>query len=154
FDENVAVLARWDKLNSGFLPQGRRVVGIAGNDSHQNVGIRIVATKDGLEIRNALDRVIGSVPDSKVQKFLLGPLTPGATVRSQTFDPYEVSLHYVSTHLLAPAVSEEALMEAMRKGRAYVAFDWMADPSGFRYFAAAGQQTIEMGGDVPAVDNP
>src|SRR5262249_49186238 len=116
FDENVAVLARWDRLNSGFLPQGRRGVGIAGNDSPQNAGIPVVATEDGLEIRNALDKVIGQVPSAKVPRLLVGALKPGATVLSQTFDPYEVSFHYVSTHLLAPAVSEESLMEALRKG--------------------------------------
>jgi hypothetical protein len=154
FDEQAPVLKRWDALNVRSLPGGRRVVGIAGNDSHQNVGIAMVASEEGVEIRDGLGKAVGNIPKKNLPLLLLGGLEPGSTLLSHTFDPYEVSFRYVSTHLLAPEVTEAALMEALRRGRAYVAFDWMGDPSGFRYAAESGGKTVEMGGEVRAADRP
>jgi hypothetical protein len=154
FDEQTEVLKRWDALNLRFLPTGRRVVGLAGNDSHQNVGVSFEVVDDGLQIKDALGKVVGAVPKNKLPLFLLGSVKPGAPLLSHQFDPYEVSLGYVSTHVLAPEVTEPALFDALQKGRAYVAFDWMADPTGFRYEAKAGDRTVEMGGDVRVADHP
>ena len=39
----------------------------------------------------------------------------------------------MSTHILASELSEPALREALRAGRAYVSHDWMCDPTGFRF---------------------
>ena len=154
FDEQSEVLKRWDTLNERFLSSGRRVVGIAGNDSHQNVGMSVEAAEDGLIIKDALNKTVSTVPKKDLPLLLLGPLKPGAVLLSHTFDPYEVSMGYVNTHVLAPEVTEPALFDALLKGRAYVAFDWIANPSGFRYFAKTGDRTIEMGGDVKAADQP
>jgi len=154
FDEQTEVLKRWDTLNERFLASGRRVVGIAGNDSHQNVGMSVEAAEDGLIIKDALGKTVSMVPKKDLPLLLLGPLKPGTTLLSHTFDPYEVSLGYVNTHVLAPEVTETALFDALLKGRAYVAFDWIADPSGFRYYAKSGDRTVDMGGDVKAADRP
>lgn len=50
-------------------------------------------------------------------------------------DPYERSFRHVSTHLLINEITRESVWDALRSGRAYVAFDWMADPTGFVYQA-------------------
>jgi hypothetical protein len=159
FDEQTEVLKRWDRLNAGFLGSKRRVVGIAGNDSHQNVGFSIEAGQDTLIIKDALGKVIKETPQKNVPLLLLGPVSPGGSVLAHTFDPYDVSFNYVSTHVLAKGssgqeVTEDALFDAVLKGRAYVAFDWMADPSGFRYFGTAKNQAVEMGSDVRTKDRP
>lgn len=154
YDEQVEVLKRWDRLNVELLPSGRRVVGIAGNDAHQNVGVRVESGEASLIVKDALGKQVGELSRRKVPALLFGALAPGSVILAHTFDPYEVSLGYVSTHLLAREVSEEALFDALLKGRAYVAFDWMADPSGFRYFATAGGKTIEMGEGASAKDAP
>lgn len=154
FDEQTDVLKRWDTLNQGFLSTGRRVVGIAGNDSHQNVGMTVEAAEDGIIVKDALGKTVSAVPKKDLPLLLLGPLKPGTTLLAHTFDPYEVSFGYVNTHVLAPEVTEPALFEALKQGRAYVSFDWIADPSGFRYFATAAGRTVEMGGDVPVSDRP
>lgn len=73
-------LERWDELR-----RARPLVGVAGNDAHQNVN------------------VFGT------------PL-----------DPYERSLGFVTTHVLAEELSEEAILRALREGRAYVAFEFVA----------------------------
>lgn len=153
FDEQKDTVARWDRLNQAALGTGRRVVGIAGNDAHQNVGITVESGAEGLILKDALGKKVGDIPRKNVP-FLFAGLAPGTTVLSQLFDPYAISLGYVSTHVLAPEVSEQALFDALLRGRAYVAFDWMGDPSGFRFTAAAGERTVEMGSDVPAADRP
>ncbi|MFN3650000.1 MAG: hypothetical protein ACK47B_10500 [Armatimonadota bacterium] len=154
FDEQTAIVRRWDTLNAANLESGRRMVGIAGNDAHQNVGLAVVAAEETLEVRDALGQVLREVPKKSVPAFLLGPLTPGATVLAHTFDPYDVALGYVSTHLLAEKVEPEALFTALRQGRAYVAFDWMADPTGFRYEARTGDARFEMGDTVTLASRP
>ncbi|MBI2932970.1 MAG: CehA/McbA family metallohydrolase [Planctomycetes bacterium] len=73
-------LAKWDELN-----KVRRVVGIAGNDAHQNTNVM------GVQL-----------------------------------DPYDVSLGFVTTHVLAEELTEEAVLRALKEGRAYVAFEWVA----------------------------
>ena len=39
----------------------------------------------------------------------------------------------MSTHIIAPELTEAALRDALRAGHAYVSHDWMCDPSGFRF---------------------
>lgn len=159
FDEQKHLLERWDRLNAGYLRGNRRVVGIAGNDSHQNVGLSVETGEGGLVIKDALGKVV-SKPGKKGNGLPLGALgggLGGAPLVAHTFDPYEVSFGYVSTHLLldeGSAVSEAGLFEALQKGRAYVAFDWMADPTGFRFTATGNGKTVPMGGDAALADRP
>lgn len=83
-----AILKKWDELN-----QKRRFVGIAGNDSHQNVNFF------GLQL-----------------------------------DPYPRAFKFVTTHVLAEELTQEAILEGLRKGRAYVKFELSSrkdlDPEG------------------------
>lgn len=41
-------------------------------------------------------------------------------------DPYDVALGFVTTHVLAEELTEEAILRALREGRAYVAFELVA----------------------------
>ena len=68
-------------------------------------------------------------------------------------DPYVRSFHHVSTHLLLKDVTEEQVWEALQAGRAYVAFDWLADPTGFVFRADAGDSNWPMGSEVPLESN-
>jgi len=74
-----AILRKWDEIN-----RTRPFVGIAGNDSHQNVSIPLIGLK---------------------------------------LDPYPRAFRFVSTHVAASELSEEAILEGIRKGRAAVAFE-------------------------------
>lgn len=106
-----AILAKWDEIN-----ETRRFVGIAGNDSHQNVRI--------------------------------GTLQ---------LDPYERAFRFVSTHVLAAELSEGAILEGIRAGRCYVAFDGMGDPrsgtaeGAFVHRAGREWRVRRDGGEVPWV---
>ncbi len=154
FDEQTGVLQRWDRLNVEGQARRRRVIGIAANDAHSNVGITVVAADTDVEIRDGLDAVVSRTAKSRFPPLLFGDLSRGSVLLSHRFDPYPISLGYVSTHLLAAAVTEEDLFSALLAGRAYVAFDWLADPSGFRFAAETAAGPVEMGGETQLTQQP
>lgn len=149
FDVPTENLARWDALN-----RERKLVGIAGNDSHNNVGAVVLGAEGGrLEVFDVLGKKIADLPRSALPSFVLGGVdpAPGQKVLELRLDPYEVSFDYVSTHLLAEDLSEQALMAALLHGRCYVAFDWLADPTGFVFegrWSRRGKEQIAWMGDT------
>jgi hypothetical protein len=147
FDPPAANLAVWDRLN-----RTRRVVGIAGNDSHQNVGVTVFGGEAGhLEVVDALGKVLARPRSSELPSLLFpGGVIPGQPLIKLQLDPYAVSLGYVSTHLMARAVTEADCFEALTHGRCYVAFDWMADPTGFHFTGRSGRRRLEMGDETRA----
>jgi len=67
------------------------------------------------------------------------------------FDPYEVSFRNLTTHILARDLTEPAIRQSLREGRAYVAHDWLCDPSGFNFGAANNLGLFDMGDTAPMV---
>lgn len=65
------------------------------------------------------------------------------------FDPYEISFRDVSTHILATELTEPAIRKSLREGRAYVAHDWLCDPTGFYFGAQNNLGVYEMGDKIP-----
>jgi hypothetical protein len=63
------------------------------------------------------------------------------------FDPYERSFRYVSTHILARELTETAVREALRGGRAYVSHDYLCDPTGFAFLVERGGRARAVMGD-------
>src|SRR5436309_2423556 len=66
-------------------------------------------------------------------------------VAAVMFDPYEVSFRNLTTHILAPDLTEPAIRQSLREGRAYVAHDWLCDPTGFNLGAANNLGLFDMG---------
>ena len=125
--------------------------GVAANDAHHNQGVRGIVNDEGkLRVEGALGETITVLDPEKLPlvKGLIGDHQPGETVLDLDLDPYERSFRHVSTHLLMNERTEEEVREALESGRAYVAFDWMADPTGFYFEAFAGDQVWPIGGDV------
>lgn len=127
-------LRRWDELSVDGPHTG-----VSANDAHQNVGL-IMKRAEGNQVRieDALGKKLLEL--DATGNALLQPLIegkqPGDTVFELRIDPYEHSLRHVGTRLLVPAEEEltrEAVREALRAGRAYVAFDWLADATGFDF---------------------
>jgi len=140
-------LKRWDEL---CLKAPH--TGVAANDAHQNIGLvtRLVA-KDKVRLEDALgkklfDLDLGLVP--ALQDLSKGKM-PGAILNRVQLDPYEISLRHVGTHLLLKELSEKAVWQALEAGRAYVAFDWLADGTGFDFALLAGARRFEMGSRLP-----
>lgn len=147
FREPRQYLARWDRL-----AQRRKIVGIAGNDAHQNNGIRLVVSNQGtvlLTDTSGAEQAPWWEGDGRISRALaraaFGELTPGRTLWRVDSDLYERGFRFVNTHLLAPAKTEADLRRALEAGHAYVAFDSLVTATGFdfalRRDAAFGSKT-------------
>lgn len=140
-------LKRWDELCAGS-----RKTGVAANDSHQNVGLVAKAAEGNkILLEDPIGSKLAEVDTAKIP--LLAPLRkdkkPGDILFKTQLDPYEFSLRHAGTHLLIKDVNEEEVRAALAASRAYVAFDWLADPTGFDFAASAGSRRFEMGSEVP-----
>ncbi len=76
-------------------------------------------------------------------------LHPGSEKRGPTPSQLETVFRNLSTHLLATELTEPALRDALRAGRAYVAHDWLCDPTGFGYYAVNNLGAFAMGETAP-----
>jgi hypothetical protein len=146
-DYPTEYFAKWDAAT-----QVQRVVGIAANDTHHNQ-VFIAKKVDDHTVR------VGTIVDKDedlntitadqrpgIAKLNQGHM-PGDIVAKLDLDPYAVSFHTVSTHILAPELTEAAVRAALASGRAYVSHDWMCDPTGFKYYAQNGDAEHVMGSE-------
>ncbi len=146
-DYPAAYLKRFDELC-----QKSRLTGVAANDSHHNQGFRGRLTDEGkIQLEDGLGKRLVQLDPARlpVVKPLVDGKKAGDLVFELDLDPYERSFHHVSTHLLMPELSEKSVWEALKAGRAYVAFDWMADPTGFVFRADRADRMYPMGSEVP-----
>jgi hypothetical protein len=98
----------------------RRLTGIGGSDAHQNIGITLLTTA-------------------------------GKNLFTLMVDPYQESLAAVTTHLMLDpeeVLSRESVLEALARGSAYVAFEKVADPTGFSFHALQDNRAWPMGSQV------
>jgi hypothetical protein len=145
-DYPVDYLKRWDH----FCERAPHT-GVAANDAHQNTGLAIrLLEGERIRVEDALGEKLleldaGAIP-------ILQPLrknkNAGDTIFKIQLDPYKVSLRHVGTHLLLTELSEKAVWEALEAGRAFVAFDWIADATGFDFAANSSSGRHEMGSRV------
>jgi hypothetical protein len=136
-------LRRWDQL-CARAPH----TGVAANDSHQNVGLVVrLLPGDKAAIEDALGKKLFEVDVTAVPALAASRKDKkvGDLLFQLRLDPYEVSLRHVGTHLLMKELSAKAVWEALEAGRAFVAFDWLADSTGFDLAAVSGSRRHEMG---------
>ena len=138
-------LKRWDEL---CLKAPH--TGVSANDAHQNVGFMIRWTEgEKGQLEDALgekliEMDLAFLPDSEN---LRKGKKPGDPIFSMYLDRYENSLRHVATHMLLKEHSEPSVRECLEAGRAFVAFDWMADATGFDFFAMTKTTRHTMGSD-------
>lgn len=140
-------LERYDRMC-----QERPHTGVAANDAHHNQGMRAILTEEGkLRIEDLLGDKLAEVDPSSnpLIKGLIGEKQPGDEVLVVDLDPYARSFRHVSTHLLMPELTETAVREALVSGRTYVAFDWIADPTGFDFALRRADERWSLGAEVP-----
>ena len=115
----VENLQRWDALT-----QHRKVVGVAGNDAHANLGF-------------SLEHATGK----KIFSLQLDPY-------HTTFQV--VRTHVLVRH--DQPFNQETLLGALKDGHCYVSFDVLSDPTGFQFIADNGSETKIMGDDIQLRD--
>lgn len=145
FNRPEEFLRRWDDLN-----RTRQITGIAGNDCHQNVGVRGFCTDSGsVRIEDTSPRTLREWKlnwlTRGVARLMFGPLAPDRQLFHLQLDPYERSARFVNTHVLARELSEGAILDALRVGRVFIGFDMLADSSGFRWLATNDTGQAVMG---------
>lgn len=139
-------LRRYDEL-CALRPH----TGIAANDAHQNLGLSIrLVDAQTARLETALGEKIADLNADLIAAIHPFPkgAKPGDTVFQLLLDPYECSLRHVGTHLLMKELTTDAVWQALEQGRAFVAFDWMADATGFDLVAEVGGQRYPLGSRV------
>jgi hypothetical protein len=114
-------LNKWDELTAR-----RRVVAIAGNDSHANVGFQLQDSSGKV--------LIGVQLDPYETSFRL--------VRVHVFVPSRGLAD-------ANAISSDALIGALRQGHCFIGFDLLGDTSGFRFEAVNSSGRKIQGDEIP-----
>lgn len=143
-DYLAPIIAKWDR---DLLDHP--LTGIAANDCHHNQVYEIKAAgADAIEISILGDppRKVTTQQAPRIAEMLNGR-RPGDLIARIDLDPYESSLQFVSTHLLLPALNEEAVRQALRSGHAYVSHDWLCDPTGFAFIAERNGRRAGVMGD-------
>ena len=142
----VDYLKRWDEL-CAVAPHA----GISANDAHQNVGmIARWAEGNTARVEDPLGKLLMELPLATIPSSLLSRegKKEGDELFRLLFDPYECSLRHVGTHVLVTEFSESAVRKSLQAGTAFVAFDWIADSTGFDFVAWNGKERTEMGGQL------
>jgi hypothetical protein len=142
------IIAKWDRDS-----QQHRLTGVAANDCHHNQVFTVTAIDENtvevgyITSKPTTTRVTaGKVPGVAA---LVKGRKPRELIARLDFDPYERSLRYVATHILAHELTEAAVREALKRGHAYVAHDWLCDSTGFAFVARnGGKSNAGMGDEV------
>src|SRR5262245_54764620 len=138
------IIAKWDR---DLL--SHRLTGISANDCHHTQLFSIkTADSDAIEVNVIGDppRKVTSQQAPRIAE-MVKDRKPGDIIAKLDFDPYERSLSYVTTHILLPDLSEPAVRQALKQSRAYVAHDWLCDPTGFAFIAERDGKRIGVMGD-------
>ncbi len=130
--------------------------GVAGNDSHHNQAYRAKIVDNGkVLVEDALGTRLAMLDPERLFpiKLLTAGKKPGDLIFNLDLDPYARSFRHVSTHIFLTEISELQVRQALVRGRAYVAFDWIADPTGFVYRADRGAENWPVGSEVSLVED-
>jgi hypothetical protein len=124
FDRPATTLARWDAL-----ARRRAVVAVAGHDAHARLGAR--GEWDGAP--DQMERYSLRVPgyETAFRTFSLGVWTDPLTTTS------------------AAADAAAAILDGIRRGRAFTVVDALAGPARLEFTATSGGDTWQAGDDVP-----
>ncbi len=118
--------------------QKRRLTGVAANDCHHNMVIVVkMVDEDTVLFGTNVDKdedmrkaTAGSRPG--IRELTKGH-KPGDILARADLDPYYRSFRNVTTHILAPELTEAAVRAALQQGHAFVSHDWMCDATGFSF---------------------
>ncbi|HJU60644.1 MAG TPA: hypothetical protein VJ864_01260 [Candidatus Binatia bacterium] len=114
-----ADLERWDQAIAGT---GRKLVALAGNDAHANIGFELSDSTG--------EKLLGLNLDPYERSFRL------------------VRIHVVSQRADDVSISPGPLMAAIAAGHCFIGFDIFGDTTGFRYAARDADESKIMGDEI------
>lgn len=141
-------LSRFDRLTAAG-----RYPGIAGNDSHQNQKLKIVALPEGgIEVLDYADEAVWT-DDGLRAKMLLaafgqkGKPAERKVLTSVQLDPYEISMRHVGTFLQIEEINERSARQALREGRIILGFELIAPLPSVGFWIEAKEKPVATVGD-------
>ena len=138
FNEQTAILARWDSLN-----KIRKIVGFSAVDSHENQNIRARYLKDGrIQWMGNNAHPIDTMEVKFWNKWLFDAPDRSGWVFKLMVDTYLTGFNYITNYVLADSLSTSSLAYHIKKGHLYTAFKTLGDAKGFQYYAINKQDSI------------
>jgi len=129
-------LERWDSINRKV---DRVFPGIASNNAHQNIDIKIMLQKDGsVHMENIFGETMADVKKGFVANTLRQMLSLDKGTFFAQLDPYDMHFRLVANHLICDKVEEEAILRALVAGKCYAGFDWLCPTNGFAFWIEDG----------------
>lgn len=149
FNEQTAILARWDSLNTK-----RKIVGFSAVDTHENQNIRARYLKDGrIEWVGPNANVIDTSQVKWWNKWLLRKPDTNGWIFKWMIDTYNEGFNYITNYVLADTLSVSSLAHHLKKGHLYTAFQRLGDAKGFMYYSKNHNDSISgIPGDSVRVD--
>lgn len=146
-DYLAPIIQKWDRD-----AQSKRLTGVAANDCHHNQVFTVTAIDDktievGLITSRPVTTRITTDQNPKIAALVKGR-RPGELISKLDFDPYARSFIYVATHILAKNLTEQEIRDALKKGHAYVAHDYLCHSTGFAFVAQSPEmKSVAIMGD-------
>jgi hypothetical protein len=138
FDEQTAILSRWDSLNTK-----RKIVGFSAVDTHENQNIRVRYIKDGrIEWSGSNAKVIDTTKVSFWNKWLLHPPDQSGWIFKWMIDTYKEGFRYITNYVYADTLSVASLSGNIMKGHLYTAFRSLGDAGGFMFYGTGQNDSI------------
>lgn len=138
YDEQTAILANWDNLNTS-----RRIVGIGAADAHNNQSFRARYTDDGrVEWIGSNAKTISIEKPGLLDKMLLDEPDKHGWAFKWEMDPYFASFNAINNHVYCDTFSNVNIKENIIKGHLYVSFESLGTADGFQYFSMDNEGNI------------
>lgn len=150
FDVQTAILANWDRIN-----RQRKVVGIAGQDVHENQNIRARWDEQGrVEWVGFNAKTIAHREPNLFDRLFLPPTNEeGNWAFRYMVDTYLTTFNHCANYLFVDTISVDAIKEAANNGHLFVAFKSLGDAMGFQYFAQKNDSVTAILGDSVSLEN-
>lgn len=149
FDEQTAILAHWDALNSQ-----RKIVGFAAVDAHENQNFRARFLKDGrVEWVGPNAKPIDTVQVNFWNRWLFHAPDENGWIFKFMIDTYQTSFNHVTNYVFADTLSVPSISTYLKKGNLFIAFKSLGDAKGFMFCAKDGNgKTSAIIGDSVRMD--
>jgi hypothetical protein len=146
FDEQVAILARWDSLNTR-----RKIVGISAVDTHENQNIRARYLSDGrIEWVGPDANVMDTTDVTFWNRWLLNPPDRSGWIFKWMIDTYREGFRYITNYVFADTLTTASIADHIRRGHLFSAFMGLGDAEGFMFGCNGqnGEQIAIMGDSI------
>lgn len=138
YDEQVEILANWDRLN-----KNRKIVGMAAVDAHNNQSFRARYLDDGkVEWVGPNAKTLDIVEPGLKESLLLEDSNINGWAFKWEVDPYFISFNHVVNHVFSDTLTNFGIKNNLVTGHAFISFQSLAEADGFQYFALDREKNV------------